>query len=306
MATILLTGANGQLGWEIARRARAAGLSCHALGKEELDITVPDAVYRAVSLFKPSVAINAAAYTNVDRAESERDAAFAANRDGATHLAQACAATDIPLIQISTDYVFNGAKRTPYTEDDPVSPLGVYGESKLAGEEAVREYCPKHVVLRTAWVYGIHGHNFVKTMIRLGSEQQRIRVVDDQTGNPTFAGDLAEVILTLIRQLGRGTWPDQGFGSFHCAGEGATTWCGFARAIFEQAGPILKVSPQIEAIRTIDYPTPARRPPYSVLDCSRLATIHGIAMRPWTVGLSEMLNSTLGSSGEGIESVGQL
>jgi dTDP-4-dehydrorhamnose reductase len=299
MASILLTGANGQLGWEVARRAHIAGLKCDALGKDELDITKPDAVSLTVNRLAPSIAINAAAYTNVDRAESDASV-FAVNSDGAAHLANACAAADIPLIHISTDYVFDGTKRTPYTEDDPVSPLGAYGRSKLAGEEAVRECCSKHVILRTAWLYGSHGHNFVKTMLRLGGERERLRVVSDQFGNPTFAGDLAEVVLTLAQRLQSGTWPDQGFGTFHCAGAGMMTWCDLARAIFHMAGPKLGHLPEIEGIATADCPTPAKRPHYSVLDCSRLARTHNIVMRSWELGLAEMLEAALGQPlGEG-------
>ena len=292
MSGILLIGANGQLGWEVARRARVAGLRCYALGKEELDITEPDAVSLTVKRLAPSIAINAAAYTNVDKAESDAFV-FAVNRDGAANLANACAAADIPLIHISTDYVFDGTKRTPYTEDDPVLPLGAYGRSKLAGEEAVRALCPKHVILRTAWVYGNHGHNFVKTMLRLGRERDRLRVVSDQFGNPTFAGDLADAVLTLAQRLQSGVWPDRGFGTFHCAGAGMTTWYDLARAIFDIAGPKLEQFPEIEAISTADYPTPAKRPHYSVLDCSRLARTHNIAMRSWKLGLVEMLEAAL-------------
>ncbi len=293
MPSILVTGANGQLGWEVARRVHIAGLKCDALGKDELDITKPDAVSLTVNRLAPSIVINAAAYTNVDRAEGDASV-FAVNRDGAANLANACAAADIPLIHFSSDYVFDGTKRTPYTEDDPVSPLGAYGRSKLAGEEAVRECCPKHVILRTAWVYGGHGHNFVKTMLRLGGEHQKLRVVSDQFGNPTFAGDLAEVVLTLAQRLQSGTWLDQGFGTFHCAGAGMTTWCDFARAIFDMSGPKLGHLPEIEAIATADYPTPATRPQYSVLDCSRLAKTHNIVMRSWKLGLVEMLEGAVG------------
>lgn len=294
MAGILLTGAKGQLGWEIARQATIAGLPCHAMDRGRLDISLSEAVCDTVGRLAPSVVINAAAYTNVDKAETDADNAFSINRHGAANLAKACAKTEIPLIHISTDYVFDGTKRTPYTECDPVSPLGIYGESKLAGEVAVRNLCPKHVILRTAWVYGVHGQNFAKTMLQLGRDRERIKVVDDQFGNPTFAGDLASAILALVRRLQPGTWPEQGFGTFHIAGEGTTTWCGFARAIFEEARPRLEHVPKIEAITTADYPTPAKRPCYSVLDCGRVARIHGITLRPWTVGLAEMLETTLG------------
>ncbi|ODR96799.1 hypothetical protein AUC71_04330 [Methyloceanibacter marginalis] len=294
MAGILLTGANGQVGWEIARQARLLGLPCQALERTSLDITVADAVLRAVVHFAPLVVINAAAYTNVDKAETDSETAFSVNRDGAAHLAHACARVDIPIIHISTDYVFDGTKKTPYTEDDPGSPLSIYGESKLAGEAAVREYCAKHVVLRTAWVYGLHGPNFVKTMLRLAGERDQIKVVDDQFGNPTFAGDLGRAILTLVRRLQLGTWPKQGFGTFHLAGEWTTSWCGFAQMIFEEARPRLAHVPAIEPITTADYPTLAKRPAYSALDCGRFARIHGIAMRPGRSALSEMLDTTLG------------
>lgn len=293
MTGLLLIGANGQVGWEIARQASITGVPFHALDRQQLDITVADAVFRTVDCLAPSIIVNAAGYTDVDKAESNMGAAFSANRDGAAHLAQACASADIPLVHISTDYVFDGTKRTPYTENDPVAPLSQYGESKLAGEAAVRKSCPKHVILRTAWIYGIHGQNFVKTMLRLGRERERIRVIDDQFGNPTFAGDLAMAILKLAQRLRAGAWPEEGFGTFHVAGEGATTWCDFARAIFEEAGPRLKHVPEIEAIKTTEYPTPAKRPAYSVLDCGRLARIHGVSLRPWKTGLTEMLEETL-------------
>lgn len=291
MPSVLLIGANGQVAWEVTRQFNIPGLSCQALDKAALDIRSCDAVLRTVHRLEPVIVINAAAYTNVDRAESDMDAAFAVNRDGAAHLAKACAVADIPLIHISTDYVFDGSKRSPYTETDLASPLCVYGKSKLAGEEAIREHCPKHVILRSAWVYGVHGHNFVKTMLRLGRERERIQVVDDQVGSPTFARDLAGAILTLTGRLQSNEWPDEGFGTFHCAGAEATTWYGFARAIFDLAGPTLERTPTIEAIETAQYPTPARRPAYAVLDCSRLANIHSIHLRSWRNGLAEMLAS---------------
>ena len=294
MAGIMLTGANGQVGWEIARQASMGGLPCHALDRRHLDITMAAAVSDAVARLAPSAVINAAAYTNVDKAETDADTAFSVNRDGAAHLAQACALADIPLIHISTDYVFDGSKKAPYTESDPVSPLGIYGKSKLAGEAAVRKCCRKHIILRTAWVYGTHGHNFVKTMLRLGHERRRIGVVDDQFGNPTSAYDLAKAILVLVGRLRSDTWPEKGFGTFHLAGEGSTSWCGFARTIFAIAGSSLQRVPEIEAITTSEYPTLAVRPANSVLDCGRIARIHGISLRPWKTALTEMLQRTLG------------
>lgn len=295
-ADILLTGANGQVGWEFARRAPAAGLSVRAFGREELDIADNDAVARAVAAVAPRVVVNAAAYTAVDKAEGDRERAFAVNRDGAAHLAGACAARGIPLVHISTDYVFDGEKDGPYVEDDPTGPLSVYGESKLAGESAVRAFLDRHVIVRTSWVYGVHGHNFVKTMLRLGRERDVLRVVDDQHGCPTFAGDLAAALLTIAHRVASENLPDDAYDTFHCAGAGAVTWCGFARRIFEVAAPMLGRAPTVEAITTADYPTPARRPANSVLDCGRLSEVYGLALRPWDAALRDMLNETLGAA----------
>lgn len=289
MSGILLTGANGQLGWEVARRAATAGLSCHAFDRAALDITDASAVRRTITDLRPGVVINAAAYTAVDRAESEESTAFAVNRDGPAYLAEACAASGSALVHVSTDYVFDGAKQSPYTEEDQVAPLGVYGASKLAGEEAVRRRCPRHIILRTAWVYGIHGHNFVQTMLRIGRERDTIRVVNDQHGSPTFAGDMAEVILRLAARLRDDGMPDQGLGTFHCVNQGTTTWYGFASKIFEMAEPALRRKPAVQAITTAEYPTPARRPANSVLDCSRLSRVQAITLRPWEAALDEML-----------------
>lgn len=290
---ILLTGAHGQVGWEIARRVAAAQLSIRALGRDDLNIADSAAVHRAVTSIAPRVVINAAAYTAVDKAESEVDLAFAINRDGPGHLAGACAARQIPLIHISTDYVFNGKKHDAYVEIDPTDPLGVYGESKLAGESAVRALLDRHVIVRTSWVYGVHGHNFVKTMLRLGRERDLLRVVDDQRGCPTFAADLAEALLTIAKRVLMEAPPQEAYGTFHCAGSGVVTWCGFARRIFEIAAPTLGRSPQVEAITTVDYPTPAARPANSELNCEKLAHIHGIKMRPWDDALREMLAATV-------------
>lgn len=287
MSEVLLVGANGQVGWEISRQSSAAGIPCCALTRAQLDITSRDAVLSAIENVEPSIVINAAAYTAVDRAEDDAEAAYAVNRDGATFLAEACAGADASLIHISTDYVFDGSKSSPYKEDDIASPLGVYGASKLAGEEAVRDHCYQHVILRTSWVYGVHGQNFVRTMLRLGRERDSLRVVDDQYGSPTFAGDLGTAILELVASLQGGSWPEGGYGSFHCAGQGVTTWCGFARAIFERTS----AQPVVEAIATVDYPTPARRPRNSVLDCAKLDQVHGIVMRPWQTALDDMLGA---------------
>ncbi len=289
---ILLTGARGQVGWEVARRAKAAGLTVQACGHADLDITQRDAVARAVEAAAPKAIVNAGAYTAVDKAESEKDAAFAVNRDGPKHLAEACARAGIPLIHISTDYVFDGTKTSAYDEDDPVAPLGIYGASKLAGEDAVRASGAKHVILRTAWVYGIEGPNFVKTMLRLGRERDTLRVVADQRGCPTFAGDLADAILAVFLHVMASPTPEM-WGTFHCVNDQPTTWNAFARKIFDLAAPKLGKKPTVEAITTAEYPTPAKRPANSVLDCGKIKRIHGVALRPWPPALEEVLNAIL-------------
>jgi dTDP-4-dehydrorhamnose reductase len=289
MADIFLTGSRGQLGFEVTRRASGFGLTVQGMDVDELDIRDAEAVDRVLAAARPRIVVNAAAHTAVDRAESEADLAFAINRDGPAHLAAACARAGIPLIHVSTDYVFDGSKTGPYVESDPIAPLGVYGTSKAAGEAAVRDTLPQHVILRTAWVYGVHGNNFVKTMLRVGKARDVLRVVDDQHGCPTHAGDLATAALTLARRAIDGTMPTEGWGTFHCTGTGATTWCGFAREIFRLAAPRLDRVPSVEAITTSEYPTPAARPANSVLDCGRLESVHAIRLRPWQGALAEML-----------------
>lgn len=293
MTDVLLTGANGQLGWEVARRAAARGLAVHAAGSAELDISDAQAVERVVHELRPRVVVNAAAFTAVDRAESNAEAAFRVNRDGPAYLAAACARHGAALIHVSTDYVFDGGKPTAYVEDDPIAPLGVYGASKAAGEAAVRAALPEHVILRTAWVYGVHGANFVKTMLRLAETRDELRVVDDQRGCPTFAGDLAEAILAIAARIKAGGMPAEGYGTFHCAGAGPTTWRLFAARIFELAAPRLGKTPTVTPITTSEYPTPAARPANSVLDCGKLARVHGLSLRPWPEALAEMLDATL-------------
>ncbi len=281
---ILVTGANGQVGWELARRGAALGV--RAFDHAAFDIAHAAQVQDTIARERPDVVINAAAYTAVDKAESEREKAFLVNELGPRNLAQACAAQDIPLIHISTDYVFDGAKTAPYVEGDPVSPLGVYGASKLAGERAVLEAGAKAVILRTAWVFGAHGGNFVKTMLRLGAERDTLRVVNDQHGCPTAAGDLADAILKIAARLPRTA--DAGrFGIFHCVGAGPTTWFEFAKAVFAAARP--NKVPALTPIATAEYPTPARRPANSVLECGKLAAAHGITLRHWGPALAEML-----------------
>jgi dTDP-4-dehydrorhamnose reductase len=283
---LLISGAAGQVGRELCRAAWPVGVRLSTSDADSLDITDAAAVDAVFARERPDLVVNAAAFTAVDRAESETDAAFAINRDGPALLAAACCAASIPLIHISTDYVYDGAKSGPYTEDDPVNPLGVYGSSKAAGDGAVREALPEHVILRTAWVYSVHGHNFVKTMLRLGAERPSLRVVADQVGSPTSAADIAAAIVTIAGRIaaGGGRW-----GTFHLTNAGAVSWHGFAEAIFELAAPWRGKPPEIAAIATAEYPLPARRPANSVLDCGRIDAAYGIVPRPWRDALADVI-----------------
>src|SRR5437763_8689473 len=283
---LLVLGSAGQIGHELCRFAWPADYRVAGFDRAEVDITDQGAVTAAVDRERPDIVINAAAYTAVDRAESEPDAAWAGNCAGAGYLAAACHANGIPLIHISTDYVFDGSKKGPYREDDPVNPLGVYGHSKEAGDRAVREALAEHVILRTAWVYSAHGHNFVKTMLRVAAERPVLRVVADQIGSPTSAADIAGAIARIVRRLAAG---ERHWGTYHFAGGGAVTWHGFAEAIFELAAQWDGTPPVVEAITTADYPTPARRPANSVLDCSRIGDVFGIVPRSWREALAEVI-----------------
>jgi dTDP-4-dehydrorhamnose reductase len=291
-ATVLVIGCRGQIGRELMAAQPSPGLSPIGLSHGDLDVTDRDAVRHVVARYRPMLIVNAAAYTAVDRAESERDAAFAVNSAGPGYLAQAAVDAGASLVHLSTDYVFDGAKPAAYTEDDPVRPLGVYGASKAAGETAIRERLERHVVLRTSWVFGTHGTNFVKTMLRLGRERDRLQVVADQWGCPTGAADVAEAILGIAHQLLIRSRADA-CGTYHFAGRGSTNWYDFAEAIFERAEPFWGRRPQVAPIATADYPTPARRPSISVLDCTRFDRTFALPRRPWTERLDTVVQSLL-------------
>jgi len=285
---LLIIGTNGQLGWELGRRGQQQGFDTVSVDLPEFNITDQSQVARQVEKSNPDIVINGSAYTAVDKAESESDLAFAVNAQGPLYLAEACAVQGIPIIHISTDYVFSGDKPGPYLGTDPVSPMGVYGRSKVAGEEAVRNAVEEHIIIRTAWLYGLNGHNFVKTMLRLGKEQKTIRVVADQYGCPTYAADLADAILIIAGQIGNGS--QDKWGTYHYCGRGRTSWYGFAEAIFNISKTITPFKVEhVESISTDAYPTPARRPINSVLDCSRIQKKFGIRLRPWKESLAEML-----------------
>ena len=275
--SILVTGGNGQVGWEVRRRGAARGCRIIGLDHAGLDITDREAVLRAVKKNAPDLVINGAAYTEVDRAEEEPDLALAVNRNGPAWLADACAARHIPLIHLSTDYVFDGRADRPYRETAPVAPLGVYALSKAAGEEEVRARLREHLIVRTSWVYGSHGRNFVKTMLRLGQEQETLRVVNDQWGCPTFAGDLAGALLTMAEKIKAGR--ADCWGTYHCCGATAVTWHEFATLIFALAGKKHPVKVKnIMPISSAAYATRTPRPHYSVLNCGKLERTFGIRL----------------------------
>lgn len=289
---ILVLGGNGQLGWELNIRGKDHGFDILSLDLPDIDIADPVSVKKQISQSSASLVINAAAYTAVDKAESEEHMAFAVNRDGPANLASACREAGIPLIHVSTDYVFDGNKKGPYLETDPVSPVGIYGKSKAAGEKEIGLHLQEHIILRTAWLYGIHGNNFVKTMLGLGKDRRSLRVVSDQYGCPTYAADLAEAILSIAEHLRKG----QGvaWGTYHFCGKGATTWHGFAKAIFEIATRYERFHvKEVIPISTSGYPTPAKRPGNSVLDCSLLTRNFGIIPLPWQESLAVMLKKLL-------------
>ncbi len=283
---VLVTGAGGQVGRELRRAGEVIGLT-----RADLDVTDRGAVRRALETHAPSVVINAAAYTAVDRAEAEPDLAFAVNRDGPAHLADTCAEAGIPLLHVSTDYVFDG-KGAPYTEDDPAHPLGVYGQSKWEGEEAVRNRLDRHIVLRTSWVFSAHGPNFVKTILRLSRERDELRVVADQYGNPTAAADIARAALQIAERAV--TDPGALWGTFHFAGTPATAWHGLAEAVVAEAQRHGGRTVPVEPIPTSAYPTAARRPPDARLDTTRIAEAWGIEPPPWQPALRDVIAELAG------------
>lgn len=288
MSTLLIIGSNGQLGWELVRQSRELGVEFQGLDFPDIDIADAASVRSCLEPLRVKVVVNAAAYTAVDRAESEPAAAFAVNRDGAANLADFCSEHSANLIHISTDYVFNGFKTDAYFETDSVDPMGVYGKSKAEGDGEIRRRLDRHVILRTAWLYGIHGQNFVKTMLKLGREREIVRVVADQWGCPTYAADLAGAVLRIAGQHLNGSIMP--WGTFHYCGGGSTTWHGFAQAIFELARPYEPLMVKgVTPITTAEFPTPARRPANSVLDCSKIEHHFGIRSRSWKDSLKEMI-----------------
>jgi dTDP-4-dehydrorhamnose reductase len=290
---ILLTGAGGQVGQELAEvLGEASGIELMACDRTSLDLSHPQAITTQVEAFRPEIIINAAAYTAVDKAEAEPDLAHAINTLAPSYLAQAATQVGASLVHISTDYVFNGRQSVPYREDSPCDPLGVYGRTKLAGEQAVLQGCDRSLILRTAWVYGAKGKgNFAKTILRLSQEREHLRVVYDQVGTPTWARDIAGAIAQLLPHLG----PDT-YGTYHFTNSGVTSWYDFAVEIVDwasQLGIPQKIH-QVEPITTAEYPTPAQRPAYSVLGCEKISALLGNKPPYWRHSLGRMMAELYG------------
>ncbi len=289
MMKILITGAQGQVGKELVHIAIKREYNVIAAGRAELDITQKNNAEVYINNLQPDLVINAAAYTAVDKAEEEQDLAYAINRDGAENIAAACKKLNIPLFHISTDYVFDGSKLEPYSENDPVSPLGIYGISKWHGEEAIRQHLPHHLILRVAWVFGAQGNNFVKTMLRLGKDRDELNVVSDQFGGPSPAKNIAQTLINLADQYQQ--QQILAWGTYHYCGSLKTSWYDFAREIFSQAVKMgmLNKKVKVNPITTAEYPTAAKRPVNSMLDCSKLKTTFGIEMPDWQNALKQVL-----------------
>lgn len=288
--SILKFGKTGQVARALSRAAiERSDISIRDLGRAEADLQRPDDIARAIQdAGHIDVVVNAAAYTAVDKAEAEPEIARLVNFESVAAMAQACRVRDIPLIHISTDYVFDGSKSSPYVEDDATNPLGVYGRTKLEGEIAIRATGAKHVILRTSWVYSPWGTNFIKTMLRLGAERDELRVVDDQYGAPTSAANIAGAILSIAPRIAHGSDPNL-LGTFHYSDAGETTWRRFAEAIFVDAGSWAAIKARVVPITTAEYPTAARRPENSRLDCSKLERVYNVARSPWREALRRVL-----------------
>ncbi len=285
MIRVLVTGAGGQLGQALRATAETAHVDLIPLDRCALDITAPSADWS--SLPEADLIINAAAYTDVARAEDEPDVAFAVNAYGAEQLAVHARTIGAPLLHISTDYVFNGRSAAPWRETDTPDPLNAYGRSKLAGEQAIQQTWERHVIVRTAWLYSDHGRNFLRTMLRLGGERDEIAVVDDQRGTPTSAYDLAA---TLLRIADAVVNSDGRFGVFHYTAQGEASWADFAEAIFAESEALLGRRPRVDRVTSADHPSAVRRPANSVLDCAKICAAFDVERRPWRSPLRAVID----------------
>jgi len=293
MSGVLVIGRTGQLARALAEEMPQARF----LGRAALDLGDRDRIAPVIAAAWPDLVINAAAYTAVDKAESDPETAFAVNAEGPARLAALCAAAGLPLVHISTDYVFDGLKGAAYVEEDPPGPASAYGASKAAGEMAVKVANPRHVIVRTSWLYGIAGTNFVKTMLRLAAEREEVRVVNDQIGGPTFADDLADAVLEICEKASADS-PADIWGTYHVAGTGATSWHGLAEAVFRESAAGGRKVPRLTAIPTREYPTPARRPACSLLDTAKFERVFGKPLPAWERSLQAAMPRIM-ADGEG-------
>ena len=286
---VLIIGCHGQVGRSLSNKlANNENVILLALGKEHLDITSQDAVNSIVSTFQPTIIINAAAYTAVDKAEVEIELSYAINRDGPKYLAQAAQSVGAAILHISTDYVFEGNKVGEYAETDTTNPQSVYGESKLAGEIAVSHACDRHIILRTAWVFDENGNNFVKTMLRLGENKAALSIVGDQYGGPTYAGDIASTLINIAKRITQGEEVE--YGIYHYSGLPQISWFDFADAIFDLAVEqgVMKKKPNLSCITTEQYPTPARRPSNSRLSTEKITLGFSVKASDWKTALNNI------------------
>ena len=277
---VLVTGAKGQLGQDLVSILSQSGLSVYGYGRQDLDVTNLDSVRPVITQIQPDVIVHAAAYTKVDQAESDADEAYRVNAFGSRNVAIVAEEIGARICYISTDYVFDGSASSPYQEYDQTNPLSVYGKSKLAGEELVKSLCSRYYIVRTSWVYGQHGHNFVKTMLRLAEERNEVKVVDDQIGSPTYTIDLARFIEELVQT--------EKYGIYHASNTGVCSWYEFAKAIFEEVGIDIEITP----IKTKDFPRPAPRPLYSVMDHMAIRANGLTDLRHWREGLKDYFGAS--------------
>jgi dTDP-4-dehydrorhamnose reductase len=289
LGAILIAGRSGRVARDLVDAAARLGLQVTALGRPDLDVENPDSIARVLAAEAPRAIVNAAGQVVVDAAERDPEQAFAINCAGAAHLAAAAARAGLPFLHLSSDYVFDGTKMAPYREDDPVAPLSVYGRSKAAGEQAVLDAHPRAIVVRTSWVYGPHGTNFLTSMLRVAEVQDVVRVVADQYGTPTAGPDLARALLGMVAQM-TAAGADSSPGIYHLAGTGEATWLGFAEAIFAGWARRGHRVPAVEAISASDWPSVAQRPRDSRLDCSKLERVFGIRLPEWRDALERCLD----------------
>lgn len=291
---LVVVGSLGMLGQDLVAHLQRQGFEVIGLDRSgvepwRVDITQPEDLRAAVGRAQPQMVINCAAYTAVDKAESEPEQAMAVNRDGAASLAKLCNALAVPLVHISTDYVFSGESRRPYAEDDPAEPINVYGLSKWQGEEAIRRHCPRHLIVRISWLFGVHGANFVKTILRLAAEREELRVVADQHGCPTCTMDLAAALAAIAARI-QASPAATPWGTYHFTNQGATTWYDFARAILDEGRRYQELrTTRVIPITTAEYPTPARRPQWSVLSCEKIGRVFQISPPSWRPGLAAVV-----------------